>query len=30
MFGTKERFIKINIIKESFMEEVVFELRLEG
>lgn len=26
----KERLVKINAIKESFMEEAVFELRLEG
>lgn len=29
MFGTKEKSVKINIIKESFMEEAVFEQGLD-
>lgn len=30
MFGTTESLERINAIKESFMEEMIFELRFEG
>lgn len=30
MFGTTESLERINVIKESFMEEMIFELRFEG
>lgn len=30
MFGTTESLERINIIKESFMEEMILELRFEG